>query len=275
MVDHGLSRGVVNHRISRIKRVFKWAVAEELVPPSVFHGLQAVAGLRYGRTEARETEPIKPVAEKWVKAVVPYVSPPVAAMIQVQLLTGMRPCEIVVMRPCDIDQSGDVWIYEPFDHKNRWRGHRRLIPLGPKTQQVIEPFLDRDAEVFLFSPREAEDWRNAQRRKHRRSPMTPSQAKRKPKTKPKRPRRNHYDTASYGQAITYGIRKANKNRKEDEDKVPHWYPLQIRHSRATEVRRHYQLEGAQATLGHARADISEIYAEKNLDLAKKIAREMG
>ena len=35
-----------NRRIGRIKRAFKWAVAEELIPPSVFHGLQAVAGCR-------------------------------------------------------------------------------------------------------------------------------------------------------------------------------------------------------------------------------------
>ncbi len=61
VTEQGLCRNVVNHRISRIKRVFKWAVAEELVPPSTFHGLQALAGLRYGRTEARETEPVKPV----------------------------------------------------------------------------------------------------------------------------------------------------------------------------------------------------------------------
>jgi hypothetical protein len=60
MVEEGLCRNVVNHRISRIKRAFKWAVAEELVPATAFHGLQAVGGLRFGRTEARETEPIKP-----------------------------------------------------------------------------------------------------------------------------------------------------------------------------------------------------------------------
>ena len=48
MVEGGISRGVVNHRVGRIKRIFKWAVAEEIIPPSVFHGLQAVTGLRYG-----------------------------------------------------------------------------------------------------------------------------------------------------------------------------------------------------------------------------------
>ncbi len=58
MIDEGLSRGVVNRRIGRIKRAFKWAVAEELIPPSVLHGLQAVAGLSFGRTTARETDPV-------------------------------------------------------------------------------------------------------------------------------------------------------------------------------------------------------------------------
>jgi len=46
VIDQGLSRCLINRRIGRIKRVFKWAVAEELAPPSVYHGLQALPGLR-------------------------------------------------------------------------------------------------------------------------------------------------------------------------------------------------------------------------------------
>ena len=270
MIDRSLSRGLINHRVGRIKRVFKWAVAEELIPPTVHHGLQAVAGLRYGRTKARETAPIKPVDDVWVDAVLPYVSPHVAAMIQLQRLTGMRPCEVVVMRPCDIDQTADVWIYEPYDHKNRWRGHDRKIPLGPKSQEILRPFLDREPAAFLFSPREAEQWWHAQRRKLRKTPITPSQAKRKPRSSPKRMKRNHYDTASYRGAIIYGIRKANKHRNGD-GKVPHWHPLQIRHSRGTEVRHKYGLDAAQAALGHARADVTQLYAEKNMQLAIRVA----
>jgi integrase len=78
-----------------------------------------------------------------VAAVLPFVSPHLAAMIKLQRLTGMRPGELVIIRPCDIDMTGDVWIYEPFDHKNRWRGHRKQIPLGPEAQSLLEPFLDR------------------------------------------------------------------------------------------------------------------------------------
>ena len=82
----------------------------------------------------------------------PYVAPQVAAMIRLQLLTGMRPGEVLCMTPRDIDQSGDIWIYEPEKHKNRWRGHRRLIPLGPQTQELIAPFLDRPVSVALRIP---------------------------------------------------------------------------------------------------------------------------
>jgi integrase len=277
-----VARGVVNNRVGRIKRVFKWAVAEELVPPSVHHGLQAVGGLRFGRSEARETEPVKPAAEEHVLALLPFVAPPVAAMIQLQWLTGMRSCELVIMRPCDIDMTGDVWIYEAYDHKNRWRGHRKLVALGPRAQAIIRPFLDRDKEAFLFSPREAEAWRLARRPVHykpaRKTPIYPSELKAREKAKqarrrrkPKRPKRDHYDTASYRRAIVYGLNKARKGGVE----ISHWHPHQLRHSCGTETRKRYGVEGAQIALGHARADVTQVYAEKNLELAKRIARETG
>lgn len=274
MIDSDLSRRVTNHRINRIKRIFKWAVAEELVPPSILHGLQAVTGLRFGRTEARETEPVKPVMDEWVTPILPHVAPQVAAMIQLQRLTGMRPCEVVLMRECDIDRSGPVWVYEPYHHKNQWRGHRRMIPLGPKSQAILTTFPPRSAETYIFSPKEAESLRNARRKQNRKTPMTPSQAKRKPKAKPKRAKKDRYGVDSYRRAIEYGIKLANKERKEDE-KIGHWYPLQLRHTRATEVRRLFGLEAAQVSLGHARADVTEVYAEKNLELAARIAAETG
>jgi integrase len=105
--------------------------------------------------------------------------------------------------------------------------------------------------------------------------MTPSQAKRKRKAKPKKTARDRYDTASYRRAIDYGVKMANKERKENEPKIPAWFPLQLRHTRATEVRRRYGLDGAQSALGHKNADVTQVYAEKNLELAMRIAKETG
>lgn len=280
--EQHLCRNVVNRRIGRIKRVFKWAVAEELVPPSTFHGLQALPGLRFGRTEARETEPVKPVDDQHVDATLPYVTPHVRAMIQVQRLTGMRPDDVVSMRPGDIDQSGDVWIYERRDHKNRWRGHRRLIPIGPKAQAVLKPFLDRDPEAFLFSPKESEAWRLEHRpayfNKKRKTKVYPCELRARAakkearrRRKPKREKRDRYDTQSYWRAINYGFAKAKKAGVE----IPHWHPNQLRHTRGTEVRRDHGVEAAQVVLGHARADVTQVYAEKNLRMAIEIARQSG
>jgi integrase len=277
-----LSRGVVNHRINRIKRVFKWAVSEELIPTSVHEGLRSVGGLRYGRTEARETEPVKPVADDIVEGTLPFVPPQIAAMIQLQRLTGMRPCEVTIVRPCDIDRTDPVWIYTPHDHKNRWRGHRKEVPLGPKAQAVILPFLDRSPEAFCFSPQEAMEWRQQNRalhfKKSRKTPVYPSELRARERAKlarrkrtPKRAKRERYDTDSYRRAITYGQQRARKAGVE----LPHWHPNQLRHTRGTEVRKKFGIEAAQVALGHARADVTQVYAERNSELARKIAMESG
>ena len=105
--------------------------------------------------------------------------------------------------------------------------------------------------------------------------MTPSQAKRRPKKHSQRAKRDRYDTSSYRRAITYGIKKANKNRPDQSPEVPQWCPLQIRHSRATEVRKQHGLEAAQVALGHKNANVTEVYAERNLSLAVQIAKESG
>ncbi len=134
LIDQGLCRKLINSRINRIRRFFKWAVSEELIPAAVFEGLRTVDGLRFGRTTAKESPPIRPVEDAVVEATIKHTSPQVAAMIRLQRLTGMRPGEVVLMRGADIDRGGEIWIYEPLEHKNRWWGHQRQIPFGPQAQ---------------------------------------------------------------------------------------------------------------------------------------------
>jgi integrase len=89
-------------------------------------------------------------------------------------------------------------------------------------------------------------------------------------------KRDRYDVDSYRRAISYAIRRANKRREEaQQDPIPHWYPLQLRHPRATEIRKAYGIEAAQVSLGHAHADVTQVYAERYLELAIKIAKKTG
>ncbi len=114
MIKTGWCRRQVNSQIGRIRRMFRWATENELVPGSVYHALQAVAGLRRRRSGARETDPVKPAPMEDVRAVKPHVSRPVWAMIQLQLSTGARSGELVIMRPCDLDRTGRVWAISPL-----------------------------------------------------------------------------------------------------------------------------------------------------------------
>ena len=71
-------------------------------------------------------------------------------------------------------------------------------------------------------------------------------------------------------------RKANRQRATDgEELLPYWRPNQLRHSTATDVRKRFGLEAAQVTLGHAYADVSQIYAERDLNLAAEVMRKIG
>lgn len=285
--EQQLSRGVVNARINRVRRFFKWAVAEELIPPSVFEGLRAVDGLRRGRTTAREANGVAPVPVEYVQLTLPYLSPQVRAMVQIQLLGGMRPSEATRMRVDEIDMSGEVWIYSPSDHKNRWRGRDRNIPLGPQAQEILAPFLPRGENPYLFSPAEAEAWRHEQRaterNPERKTKIYPSELRTRElrraasvKRKAKRPKRTRYDVDSYRRAIEYAIRRLNADREKQKlPAIPKWFPLQLRHTRATDIRKIFGLEGAQVALGHAHAAVTEIYAERDLAKAVEIARQMG
>lgn len=295
MVDRGGCRTTVNKHISRIKLLFRWGVENELVSGETYHALTAVAGLRRGRCEARESEPVRPVPGPWIEAIRPYVSRQVWAMIQLQLLTGARAGEIVTMRPCDLDTSGRVWIYSPVEHKTAHHGHRRFIYLGPRAQQVIAPFLaGRATDAALFSPADGERERRAARHADRRTPL--SCGNRPGTNRKERARRRPgtcYDVAAYRRAIARACdlafpppehlarqpketHKAWRKRLTADQKRElaawqrehRWHPHQLRHNAATELRREFGLDAARVILGHRSPTVTDIYAE--LDHTKAV-----
>ncbi len=52
-------------------------------------------------------------------------------------------------------------------------------------------------------------------------------------------------------------------------------PNQLRHSFATKVRREHGLEAAQVLLGHAMADVTQVYAERDTEKAAAVALKIG
>jgi integrase len=266
LVTSGLSRGVVNSRTNRIRRVFKWAVSFELVPPSIYQAIQTVSGIRRGQGKVKEAPPVQPVREEHIESALPFMPGPVRAMVQVQRLADCRAGEVMRMRAIDICMTGPVWIYRPGRHKETNREKERVIFLGPQSQEVIQPFLTTNLEAYLFSPRAHVEAMHAERAARRRTKRPPSQLRRKRKLKPKRRPRECYDRRSYRLAVVRACTKAG---------VPSWCPLQLRHTAATQIRARYGVEAARVVLGHTKVETSQIYAERDLGRAQEIMAEIG
>ncbi|MEJ7591122.1 MAG: site-specific integrase [Planctomycetaceae bacterium] len=266
MIAAGWVRTSINQQVRRITRMLRWGVEQELVPADVYASCKALTGLRFGRSEATESEKVQPVSLDDVNAIEELVSRQIWAMIQLQLVTGMRPGEVRSVRLKDIDRSGDVWEYTPERHKNQHHGRDRRVFIGRKGQEIIRQFLKADQSARLFSPRDAELERNEDRRAERVSPMTPSQAARKPKEKPRKGAGIMYSKDSYNRAIT---------RACEEARIESWTPNQLRHNAATEIRKTYGLDLARVVLGHSSSGVTEIYAEQDFDKARSVIAEFG
>ncbi|MFO1054981.1 MAG: hypothetical protein U1F36_22400 [Planctomycetota bacterium] len=215
MVRDGFSRKVINARVQMVVRMFKWAVAEELVPAAIYESLRAVEGLRIGRTPAPEGPGRRPVPWEHVEPVLAHVAREVAAMLVIQAESGARPGEVVQMRAGDLDRSGKVWTYKPRRHKTQHLGKTRLVPLFERAQEALLPFLQRvpplGPDEFVFSPQRAESARRLVQRQNRKTRVQPSQQAReaRPLDERERPPRDGYDVNTYARAVRRGIEAAN------------------------------------------------------------------
>jgi integrase len=269
LANRGLSRTTVAEYLGVVRRAVRWAVCEEKIPGTVRHALEAVENLKPGRSNAAEPRKVKPAPVEHVEAVLGHLAPVLADVVRLQLATGARPGEVLSMRWCEIDQSGDVWQYRPTAHKTAWKGLERTIAIGPKGRAILERYRDRPEDAFLFSPRVAAEQHAARKRAARKSKVWLSHRRRyeqQRKARPKRAPGEKYSTAAYRRAVARACEAAG---------VPHWHPHRVRHTTATEVRRRFGLEAVQSVLGHQRADVSEIYAERAEGLAAQVAAEIG
>lgn len=267
-IQKGYCRKHVNQQVGRVKQVVRWAVSEELIPASVIHGLDAVPGLKRGRCDAPESEPVRPVPSQDINKVESHVSRQVWALIQLQILTGARPGELLIMRPVDLDTSGNIWIFRPITHKTAYRDMPRQVYLGPRAKEIVQPFLqDRPVTSYMFSPKESEAERRQALHATRKTPISCGNrpgTNRNPNSK--RKIGDHYTSSTYRRAIERACSSAG---------IPLWTPGQLRHNAGTRVRREFGLEAAQLLLGHAKADVTQLYAEINEAKAFQIMEKIG
>lgn len=257
---HRHCRNEINRAMRELNRLWQWCVSMELLPAELYHKYITLETLKRGHCDAPETNPVSVVPLDHVRAVQARVSSSVASMIELQLLTGARPGEVVNLKAEDIDRSGQVWRVVLTEHKTAYRGKSRTLFFGPKAQTVLRPFLlRRGPGEHLFQPMDTFKERSERAETHRRDFQPEYRIT-------DRTVGDCYDVAAYRKAIARGCVAA---------KVPHWHPHQLRHTAATEMRKAYGIEVARAVLGHATIDASEIYAEVDSQVAERVASEIG
>jgi integrase len=271
MVEKGWSRSYTNAQVDRVRRMFRWAGSEGLLPGGVYQELTSVPGLRRGKTEARETARVKPADPEHVEAALPHLPTAVQGMVRFQQLTGCRPAEACLLRAIDLDRSNPAcWVYRPGsdqgpngEHKTAHHGRERAILIGPRAQEVVRGYLKTDLRAYLFCPRDATRERNERVRARRTTPGAPRPYRRK--SKPLRAPGDRYTVRAYARAIARACRTAG---------VPAWGPNRLRHSRATELRP-YGLDVVKTVLGHTKVETSQVYAEKDMAAAMDLVSKIG
>ena len=152
--------------------------ANSCCPGASTRSSKSVAGLRRGKTEARETARVKPASPDHVEAALPFMPNAVRGLVRFQQLTGCRPAEACLLRAIDLDMTNPTcWVYRPGsdqgpngEHKTAHHGHDRLILIGPKSQELVRAYLKTDLNAYLFCPKDARAERNEKVRARRSSP---------------------------------------------------------------------------------------------------------
>jgi hypothetical protein len=200
--------------------------------------------------------------------------------------------------------SRAVWLDRPDQHKGSWRGKPRTIAVGPKAQELLREFFTPNLDDYLFSPRRAVEEVTAARSAAKKTPRYPSHVRRNEQkrvgTRRKRPPADRYNRRSSVTAVNRACDRAfpppgelarragewvtkwrarltaeQRDEVKEWQKAHRWSPNQLRHTFATRVRKEHGLEAAQVLLGHSRADLTQVYAERNEGLAATIAAKIG
>lgn len=272
------SRATVVGFVGIVRAIWKWGVATERVAGDRYRDLTTVEGPRHG--EARPAEPVEPADPDAVRRTLPFLRSPVRALVLLEWATGARPSELCGMTVGEVRRTGRVhipgvgatdldaervWAYVPEKHKTSHKGKSRFVVFGPAEQEILTPFLDgRGPGEFVFRPKEGiDELRREQRVERLKRGGGAGGNRKKPASEPKRRPGLKYTRQTYYQAVVRACDKAG---------VERWFPYQLRHLAASEIKALFDVDGVMATLGHHARSMGERYGGRSFKKAAEIAR---
>lgn len=296
------SRSTINTYVGHVRAMFRWAVAQELVPETQYRALQALQPLRKGRAPApgmaapRENEEVPPVPLEHVRLVLPFMPPTVARMVQLHALAGMRIGELLAMRLGHLhhEDGRPLWSSElaadapqvlvyrvPADaNKTEHHGRARRVYIGPAGCSVLwaelhaaQQLEQLHASTVVFSPRRAEQQRLAELR--RRALEAGRPVRKRVAAQVREQVGETYNRHSYRNAVRRACHAYNAAQQDAAARIPTWCPLQLRHTAASRFAAAESLEAAKELLGHAELRTTMRYVEVDSTRLADAARRLG
>lgn len=271
---HEYTRTYLNKLMNRTKSIFSWGISKEMVSAETYARLKFLVPLRRGQTSAPEPEKKHTVSDSDFNAVLNYLIPTYRDIAVILRYTGMRPSELANMRICDIEMTGDLWIYRPSEHKTAYRGNTRSIVIGEKAQNALKRHLEnRGEEEYVFTPARVMEEFWTEKRFQRKSKVTPSQTERGNQRKEKR-------TVGYSEKLNTcligkAVKRACKLALTDGKIETPWTPYELRHTAITEARIHFGAEAAQHFAGHSTIHTQEVYDHSAVLSASRVVEKLG
>ena len=246
-VTKGLSLSTCNKYLHRAIRCFQFGAGRGLVPPSVPAALAHVEYLQRGRSAARPPQKITAAPDATIEAILPHLHTDpdrqavLSALVRLQRATGMRPGEVLELRPEDLDRTQVPWLYCPASGGKAYHHDKdRRVWLGPRAREILTPWLETAKEGELV-------FRIRHRRAKRSIPVSLA----------------YYRDRIAAACLAAGVEKIKPN--------------QIRHTKGTEVQRAYEDDGATAAvLGNTPEVARQVYTDSPADaVARRIAEALG
>ena len=267
----------------RITAMWKWAATRNLVPVDVHTRLTLLE--QPSLSEGHDNPPIQSADPAIVEEVCRYLRPRIKMLVQLQLLTGARPGELLGLKPIDIDTRKEIWKVELKKHKNLHHNKKRTLYFGAQAQPILtEVMSGRPMDAYLWDARDSERWRsegaarlstNAYALAVRRAclhayplPADLDRIKVPMGAKKWRWEKKKEWEARMGEA---GMEKVRAWRRDH-----HWTPYQLRHTVATVVDDKFGAEASQLLLGHSSAKVTTaIYIDRERKKLLEVVKAVG
>ncbi len=270
------TRRGINDTFNRIRKIWKWGMGRSMVAPEQVQALEEVKTLRIGTSDAPDKAKRKKLTNEEFQKVLECLGSVVGDILRMMWHTGMRPNEVLTMRPYDILRDDPAcWLYIPGrdcgpvgKHKTMRFERVRVIPLTTDCQRILQSRIkDSSSKEYIFSPTESVSEFLARKASRRKTPLScgnrpGTNKKEHPMLKP----REKYDHHTLRRACQRACKRAG---------IEPFTPYDLRRSMATRTRAILGKEAAQILLGHTQTSTTDIYLLEEVQEAVKVAKSLA